>query len=203
MARWHATLALLAMTSVTSLGAQPARTGTPRSAVDRMQEPGPEAQELARRSGTWSVVMTIRASPDATPVVTTGMIAERRMVGTFLEEVMKPAPGSNLPDFRRIAYLTYSRVEGRWQYVSLDTRFPTGIMPAWSFERERDATLTLQFESLGFVGFGSEVEGRLMRSNLVITRTSADRERAQQFWVQADGSGRQWLAVQYEYARQR
>jgi hypothetical protein len=67
-----------------------------------------------------------------------------------------PAPGSELPDFRRISYLTYSRVEGRWQYVSLDTRFPTGIMPAWSYEPERDRTLIPLFEGLGFVGFGQQ-----------------------------------------------
>ena len=50
-------------------------------------------------------------------------------------------------------------MEGRWQYVSLDTRFPAGIMPAWSFEQEVDRKLVLQFESLGFVGFGPEVGG--------------------------------------------
>jgi len=43
--------------------------------------------------------------------------------------------------------------------VSLDTRFPAGIMPAWSFEQEVDRKLVLQFESLGFVGFGPEVGG--------------------------------------------
>ena len=68
-----------------------------------------------------------------------------------------PAPGSNLPDFRRISYLTYNRVEGRWQYVSLDTRFPAGIMPAWSYEKESDGKLTLEFEGLGFVGRGEGI----------------------------------------------
>jgi hypothetical protein len=118
--------------------------------------------------------MTLRPAPEAAPVVTANLVAERSMVGLFLQEIMKPAPGSNLPDFRRISYLMYNRVEGRWQYVSLDTRFPAGIMPAWSYERERDGTLTLQFEALGFVGFGPQVEGRLTRSNFVITREGDD-----------------------------
>lgn len=116
---------------------------------------------------------------------------------------MKPAPGSNVPDFGRISYLTYNKVEGRWQHVSLDTRFPAGIMPAWSFEKEVDRKLTLQFEGLGFVGFGQEVEGRLTRSNYVITRETDDHEFARQCWTQADGTGRRWLAVQYEYTRRR
>jgi hypothetical protein len=43
--------------------------------------------------------------------------------------------------------------------VSLDTRFPAGIIPAWSFGKQAGDTLALEFESLGFVGFGSVVEG--------------------------------------------
>jgi hypothetical protein len=116
---------------------------------------------------------------------------------------MRPAPGSVTADFRRIAYLTYNRVEGRWQYVSLDTRFPVGILPAWSSEQATDRTLTLEFASLAFVGLGAEVEGRMVRSNLVITRESDDRDVARQYWTQADGTGRRWLAVQYEYTRRR
>jgi len=30
-----------------------------------------------------------------------------------------------------------------------------------------------------------------------------DHEFARQFWTRADGSGREWLAVQYEYTRKR
>lgn len=175
--------------------------GPPVSAIERMQEPGPEAKSLAGRTGSWNVTMTIRPAPDAAPVVTKGLIAERKMVGLFLEETMMPAPGSSVPDFRRMAYLTYNRVEGRWQYVSLDTRFPAGIMPAWSFGKPSGDELVLQFEGLGFVGFGVEVEGRLTRSNFVITKDGADHEFGRQFWNQADGTGREWLAVEYEYTR--
>jgi hypothetical protein len=183
--------------------AQAAESPASPSAIERMQKPGPEAGELARRAGLWNVVITLRPTPDAAPVVTTGLVAERTMIGLFLQEVMKPAPGSSTPDFRRISYLHYNRVEGRWQYVSLDTRFPAGIMPAWSFEKEVGGKLTLQFESLAFAGWGREVEGWLMRSNYVITRESDDHEFARQFWTRADGTGQEWLAVQYEYTRKR
>jgi hypothetical protein len=171
------------------------------SAAERMQEPGPETKELMQRAGRWNVVITLRLSPDAKPIVTSGLVAERNMVGQYLEEVLQPAPGSSTPDFRRISFLYYSRVEGRWQYVSMDTRFPVGIMPAWSFEKPTAGKITLEFENLGFVGLGQEVEGRLMHSNYVMTRKSADHEFARQYWTQADGTGRQWLAVQYEYTR--
>jgi hypothetical protein len=173
------------------------------TAVERMSEPGPEAKDLAGRVGLWDVVFTVWPAPGAEPVVTRGLVAERTMIGPFLQEVLRPAPGSATPDFRRIDYLSYDRVEGRWKYVSMDTRFPAGIMPAWSFGGERDGKLTLQFEPLGFVGFGPEVEGRFTRSDLVITRQGANRELKQQHFVQANGTGVEWLAVQYEYTRRR
>jgi hypothetical protein len=186
-----------------ALAQPPARSTGPGGAITRMQAPGPEGEELASRTGRWDVVITLRLTPDAKPIVTRGVIAERSMVGNYLEEVMKPAPGSRTPDFRRIAYLTYNRVEGRWQYVSLDTRFPVGIMPARSFEKPVGGVLVLEFDTLAFVGFGAEVEGRMIQSNFVIERDSVDHEVGQQYWTQADGTGRRWLAVQYEYTRRR
>jgi hypothetical protein len=41
----------------------------------------------------------------------------------------------------------------------------------------------------------------MMRSNYILTRISNDHEIARQHWVMADGSGQEWLAVQYEYTR--
>ena len=177
--------------------------GPAGSAIARMQEPGPEGKELASRTGRWDVVITLRLTPDSKPAVTTGVIAERTMIGNYLEEIMKPAPGSSTPDFRRLAYLTYSRIDGRWQYVSMDTRFPVGIMPARSFEKPVDGKLVMEFDPLAFVGFGSEVHGRMIQSNFVITRDRPDHELGQQYWTQADGTGQRWLAVQYEYTRKR
>jgi hypothetical protein len=144
-------------------------------------------------------------------------LADRKMVGLYMEEVMHPDAGAKMPDFRRssgpdccmrsaalgAAYQYFSRVEGRWQYVSMDTRFPVGIMPAYSFARESDGKLTLEFASLAFVGLGPEVEGRMIRSNLEIARDSNDHEFVRQYWVQADGTARKWLAVEYEYTRRK
>jgi hypothetical protein len=36
-----------------------------------------------------------------------------------------------------------------------------------------------------------------------LSRYLADHEFIRQFWVQADGTGREWLAVEYEYRRRR
>jgi hypothetical protein len=191
---------LLVVTSVQGQAPSVDRTKA-ASAIERMSESGPEAEALKQRTGTWDVEFTLWPSPGAAPTVARGLIAERTMIGPFLQEVMRPAPGSSAPDFRRIDYLSYDRVEGRWEYVSMDTRFPAGIMPAWSVGREVQNVITLQFEPLGFVGFGEHIEGRFMRSDMVITRAAADHEFKRQHFTMADGTGKTWLAVQYEYRR--
>lgn len=170
------------------------------TAAERLSTPGPEENQLAERADTWNVVATMWPTPDAEPIVTDGLIAERAMIGSYLQEILRPGPGGG-PDFRRIDYLNYDRVEGRWKYVSMDTRFPVSIMPAASFGGAEDGTLRLVFEPLGFIGFGTEVDGKLTRSDMLITSRSASHELKQQHFISADGTGRQWLAVQYEYRR--
>ncbi|HEX5508516.1 MAG TPA: hypothetical protein VFX37_08420 [Pseudolabrys sp.] len=45
------------------------------------------------------------------------------------------------------------------------------------------------------------VEGCTVNSNLVIERDRPGHEFVRQYWTQADGTGRRWLAVQHEYTR--
>jgi hypothetical protein len=174
-----------------------------QSAVERMNTPGPEAERLARRAGTWDLVLTMHPSPDAQPIVWKDLVAERKMVGLFLEEIIRPASGSRQPDFRRISYLTYNRLEGRWQYVSLDTRFPAGIMPAYSVDRQKPDDITLEFASLAFAGWGETVDGWMLRSSYAVSLQDDDTETARQYWTRADGTGTRWLGVQYDYKRRR
>ncbi|MER8606380.1 hypothetical protein NKH48_22100 [Mesorhizobium sp. M1233] len=58
-----------------------AENGASASAVERMSTPGHEADELARRVGKWSVVNTIWPTPGAQPIIMTGLVAERTMIG--------------------------------------------------------------------------------------------------------------------------
>jgi hypothetical protein len=150
-----------------------------------MLAPGPEDKQLAKRVGVWDATFTIWPAPGAKPSVVKGLIVEREMVGPLLlQENLHPAAGSTT-------------------LVSMDTRFPVNIMPAWSFGPEKNGVLSLLFEPLGFVGFGPEVEGRMMRSDMVITRKDADHELKQQHFVLAKGTGTEWLEVQYEYTRRK
>lgn len=193
-------LALIAVSA--SVCAQAPAPRAP-SAAERMLQPGPQQLSLRKRVGKWQVVATLWPAPGATPVVTKGLVAERKMVGTILQEVMRPAPGTSVPDFQRIDYLDFDRVEGRWKYVSMDTRFPVSIMPATSFADAEGDTLSFRFDSQAFVGFGAEVEGRFMVCTMTITRPDADHEVKKQYFNMAYGDGKPWLFVQYEYVRVR
>lgn len=175
-----------------------AQVGT---AAERMSQPGPEQLALKDDVGVWDVIATMWPSANAAPVITRGVVAERTMVGSILQEVMRPAPGSVVPDFRRIDYLDFDRVEGRWKYVSMDTRFPVSIMPASSFGPRRDEAITLQFAPQAFIGFGQAVEGRFMVCDLVITRPDADHAVKRQHCNMATGDGVPWLFVEYAYTR--
>jgi hypothetical protein len=162
---------------------------------------GPEARLLSRRVGTWEVVMRLRPAPDATPIVVRGLVAERTMIGLYLQERMEPRPGSDVPKFVRMEYLTFNPVEIRWQYMSLDTRAPVGLMPARSYDAADGDTITLYFENSALAGFGPEFEGRLFRARHVTMRESDDRDVSRQYWTRAGGP--EWLAVEYEYTRTR
>jgi hypothetical protein len=133
--------------------------------------------------------------------VSRGLVAQRSMIGRMLQEVMQPAPSSATPDFQRLDYLDYDRVEGRWKYVSMDTRFPVSIMPAWSSGPGQADSITLQFQPQAFVGFGSVVEGRFMVSDMVISTRGPGRMIKEQHVTMADGTGRRWLFARYEYTR--
>jgi len=171
------------------------------SAAQRLLQPGPEQNEIQRQVGVWDVVATIWPAPGAKPIVTRGLIAERRMIGPYLQEIMRPAPGSSGPDFRRLDYLNFDRVEGRWKYVSMDTRFPVSIMPAWSEGAARNGRIVVQFAPQGFVGFGPEVEGRFMVSEMAISQPDADHVLKEQHAILANGQGKRWLFVRYQYTR--
>ncbi len=67
------------------------------SAAERMQQPGPEEQQLKRRTGTWTVKATFRPTPDAQPMITDHLVADRKMVGLYMEEVMHPDAGAQMP----------------------------------------------------------------------------------------------------------
>jgi uncharacterized protein DUF1579 len=184
-------------------GAQNTSAPTQPSAAERMAQPGPEEKWLHRFGGTWDVTASLWPAPSAKPVIARGLVAQRAMIGPILQEIMQPAPGSQAADFRRLDYLNFDRVEGRWKYVSMDTRFPVSIMPASSSGSARGGKIDVQFAPQAFVGFGTEVEGRLMISDMQISMPDPDHVITEQHVMMADGTGKSWLFARYDYTRRR
>ena len=123
------------------------------------------------------------------------------MIGPYLQETMRPAKGSSEPDFTRIDYLNFDRVEGRWKYVSMDTRFPVSIMPAAGFGPADGDTIRVTFAPQAFVGMGPAVEGRFMQMEMTVQRLDDQREVKTQRANVATGDGTPAVFVRYEYVR--
>ncbi|MFT4101601.1 MAG: hypothetical protein QM674_11300 [Burkholderiaceae bacterium] len=170
-------------------------------AAQRLNAAGSEQRMLEREVGTYDVTATLYPPGGGAPMVSRGLVATRVMIGPFLQETMRPAPGSDAPDFTRLDYLNFDRVEGRWKYVSMDTRFPVSIMPASSFGPAEGDAIRVVFAPQAFVGFGPDVDGRFMVSDMTIRRLDDQHEIKEQQAGFATGDGRPRLFVRYEYTR--
>jgi len=183
-----------------------AATATPRAEAPVVRSPvghvasRPETERLTERVGGWDVVMTLRTASNAKPIIIAGLIAERTIIGPYLQEIMKPAPGSKVPDFRRIDYLTYNTLQRRWQYLSMDTRAAVGLMFAQGVGSDQGGDITVSFADFPApTEFGPELAGHFMRARHVLTRESDSREVVRQYWTV--GAFPEWVGVQYEYTR--
>ena len=163
---------------------------------------GPENSSLASRVGLWSVVETTWNFPGSTPSVRK-LVAQRRMIASFLEEVLESEPNAKAADIKRVDYLSFNRVEGRWKYVSMDTRAPVGIMTAASVEEGDVKAIHLIFEPFAILLPSPKVTGQLVVMQETIFQASPDHDRKDQYFTLADGTGKSWLGHRYEYTRLR
>jgi hypothetical protein len=174
-----------------------------QSAMDastRMNELGAENGQLVGREGAWTVTETLWDTAGAAPKVTRGLLAERRMVGSMLQEILRD-PRNPQHKILRLDYLSFDRVEGRWKYVSMDTRAPVGIMTAESLGRAKGDTIEIDFQPFALAGSGQSVSGQMLRMRQDIVSSTADHDRKDQYFTLADGTGTEWLAHRYDYVR--
>ena len=167
----------------------------------RLNQLSSEGQALARRVGTWDVTFTNWAMPGAAPTVVTGLVAERRMIGPMLEEILQPAPDTAGDPFVRVDDLTFNRLEGRWQYMSMDSRVPFGLMTASSLDADSEQRIFVSFVPFATTGDGADASGQMFRMEQVIQRQDADHETKDQYFTPAGGTPFKWLAKRYSYTR--
>lgn len=171
------------------------------SANARLSALGPEALALATRAGTWDATLTSFSRSGGAPAVLTGLVAERQMIGPMLQEILRSVPGAPGPRFERVDDLTFNRLEGRWDYMSMDSGVPDGLMVAWSLDHDAGERIFVSFLPFATAGDGPEATGRMFRMEQVITRLDADHETKDQFFTPADGTGTKFLAKRYSYTR--
>ena len=168
------------------------------SMKDRLNEPGPEARFLARRVGLWDVTETAWPAPGAAPVMSTGLVAERLMIGSLLQELIRPPSDTVHQAVKRTDFLCYNRLDGRWDYVAFDARDPAGLMPAWSLSRGELNRIEFSFAPTATV-VGNTVE--FVRARQEIITKDSDHEVNDQYFTLADGTGTEWLGHRYAYVR--
>jgi hypothetical protein len=162
---------------------------------------GPEGEALAKRVGIWDLTETIWKSPNAEPETTTGLVAERFMMGALLQEIIRPAGDTLRKSVKRTDWMTFNRVEARWQYVSFDTRDPIGLMPAWSNSVGDGKSVALDFYPMALWS-DDEAGGILLRMRQVTRFDGPDTDSKDQYFTLADGKGVEWLGHRYSYNRQ-
>ena len=172
-----------------------------QSAVARMSTLGPEGQALAKRAGTWDATLTSFSRSGGAPATLGGLVAERQMIGPMLQEILRSVPGMSGPSFERVDDLTFNRLDGRWDYMSMDSNVPDGLMVAWSVDHDPGERIFVSFLPFATAGSGSDVTGQMTRMEQVIIRQDADHEVKDQYFTPADGTGTKWLAKRYSYTR--
>ena len=168
------------------------------AAVD-LNAAGAERGMLAAQTGRWIITETVWDAPHAQPLVTDQLIAERYMVGDMLEETLS-APSD--PTVLRRDFLTFNRVEGRWEYMSFDTRAAVGMMTAQSLGPEVGGAIEVMFQPFALPTNGA-VTGQMLRMRQRIIRDGADHVIKDQYFTLADGRGEEWLAHRYDAFRKR
>jgi len=161
---------------------------------------GSEGETLARRVGLWDLTETRWTKPGAEPETSTGLVAERFMMGALLQEIIRPADDIARRAVKRTDFLTFDRVEARWQYVSFDTRDPVGLMPAWSRNAGDGKTIDLDFFLIAAWSDGGSA-GTLMRMRQVTRFDGPDADSKDQYFTLANGEGIEWLGHRYSYSR--
>lgn len=141
---------VLALPPVTSALQGKAVTPTPTSQAQgsqtlsaslRYAQPGPLLKKLQTMIGTWKTQITLKPTPQATPVVSNNLTTRWTWVvdGCYLQEEVTGQLGG--APYYRLGYLTYNNLDKRYEFVTLD-HFDTGFMSYESME-DGSGTTTL------------------------------------------------------------
>jgi hypothetical protein len=160
-----------------------------------------QSQWLREKTGSWKVTMTLQPFKNTSPQIVHDLEAERTMIGALcMHEIMVPTRNSEPPLFERVSDLDYNKNDERWDYMTIDTRITGGIMYFTNFSQTIDSIVSYIL-NFPHPGFGPELKdrGKNVKIRNVIITVSPDHDIVKQYWKLTDSQ--EWLAVQYEYFR--
>jgi hypothetical protein len=162
---------------------------------------GPEYDWLKPLAGNYEVTMQIWPKPGAQAIPLGTFKVTRQFIGNFLQEIMEPLPGTNTPPFSRITYLSFNKINMRWEYVVMDTRFPVMM-----FETSFDGKIIDGKELITYLPsfpipamIGKELAGQMAKQRRDFIIESPERDSMHQYWTLP--SGKEYLAIEYVYKR--
>jgi len=180
----------------------PARPDIQHSSLemDSILKQGEEYDLIKPLVGNWKVVQTIY-SRDGKTVSQDTFKVQRKMVGNFLQEIMRPIV-ETANSFTRISYLNYNRTNLRWEYIVLDTRFPIMMFEtSTTHQLTKDKSIHLYLDAFILPPFfGKEYAGMLTKEHRVITFKNNDTYIHEQYWTMP--ASKEFLAIKYVFTRQ-
>lgn len=157
--------------------------------------------------GSWDVQQRMWPAAGADAVNLPPATARRRLVGTFLEEMMELVPGATEEPFTRIAYLNYNNVNRQYEYVSVDTRAgqlmnEKGSRATATAQEQTPSGLALQGGSFLAPRWG-DATNVSFKYRLVLTPVAQNRQEARLYLTPLSGKNRkEFVAFEYVYTRQ-
>ncbi|PSL50301.1 uncharacterized protein DUF1579 [Chitinophaga niastensis] len=162
---------------------------------------GPEYDWLKPLAGNYEVEMRIWPKAGADPIPLGTFRVTRKFIGNFLQEIMEPLPGTKTDPFSRITYLSFNKINLRWEYIVMDTRFPV-MMFETSFDGKivNGKELTTYLSSFPVPALvGKEAAGQMAKQRRTFTIVGPDQDEMRQYWTLP--SGKEYLAIAYVYKR--
>lgn len=185
-----------------SNGQNPANSSAPSNSLemDSILKQGDEYNFIKPLVGKWKAVQSVYSREGKILVQDTFKV-ERKMIGNFLQEIMEPLVSTQTNSFTRISYLSYNRVNLRWEYIVLDTRFPL-MMFETSASQQIDKDKSIHLYLGAFIlppFFGKEYTGQLTKEHRIITFKDSNTYIHEQYWTMP--AAKEFLAIKYVFTK--
>ncbi|MEO6719336.1 MAG: hypothetical protein ABIN67_03180 [Ferruginibacter sp.] len=140
--------------------------------IEKVSGLGKEYDWIKPMIGNWKVQQYTWPKAGANPVIISGIIARRQMMGHFVEEVMEAKPGTKTEAFTRRTYLNYNYANQHWEFIVLDTLYPVLMFETSvgeGLKEDKELTIFLPSFVMPPAGWDKSLAGKLGKQRRTIT----------------------------------